>query len=64
MGMIGNPQVEVVIRDFTGLAANVDTHDQDPGGARVQVNAIVERPGELRARRGVRRLVFDSLPEQ
>lgn len=52
----------VVIRDFPGLLANIDPHDQPTGGARVQVNASIERPGELRARRGYRPLTFDDIP--
>lgn len=53
---------KVIIRDFPGLLANIDPHDQPPGGAQVQVNASIERPGEMRARRGYRPLTFDDIP--
>lgn len=53
---------QLVIRDFGGLVCNIDRHDQDPGGAQVQVNAVAEKPGELRVRRGYRVLTFDDVP--
>lgn len=50
----------VVMRDFPGLATNIDPHDLTPGSAQVQVNVTSNRPGELRTREGWRRVKFDE----
>jgi hypothetical protein len=50
----------VAMRDFPGLVTNADPHDLKPGAAQVQVNVASSRPGELRAREGWRRLLFDE----
>jgi hypothetical protein len=58
--MARRPKERAVVRDFSGLEANVDAHDIEAGAGRVQVNAASEVPGELRARRGLRFLDFDD----
>ncbi len=53
------PEGQVQIRDFGGFVANVDPHDVPPGSAAKRINATSVRPGELRARPGVRVVEFD-----
>ena len=48
-----------MIKDFGGFVTNEDPHDLPPGTAIQQVNAQSVRPGELRARLGVRVVQFD-----
>jgi hypothetical protein len=54
------PEAQVVIRDFGGFVSNEDPHDLPPGTAIKQINAMSIRPGELRARSGVKIVQFDS----
>jgi hypothetical protein len=58
MGQESKKSVE--IRDFPGLASDADPHDVAPGAAEVQVNVTGERPGTLRGRPGLKRVVFDE----
>ncbi len=53
------PEAVVAIKDFGGFVTNSDPHDVPPGTAVRQVNATSVRPGELRARPGVRVVQFD-----
>ncbi len=53
------PESQVAIKDFCGFVTNADPHDVPPGTAVKQVNAMSVRPGELRARPGVRVVQFD-----
>ena len=53
------PEAIVPIKDFGGFMTNVDPHDVPPGTAIKQVNATSVRPGELRARPGVKVVQFD-----
>lgn len=53
------PEGQVNIKDFGGFVTNVDPHDVPPGTAIKQVNATSLRPGELRARPGVKVVQFD-----
>jgi hypothetical protein len=53
------PDGQVSIRDFGGFVTNADPHDIAPGTAVRQVNAQSVRPGELRARPGVKVVQFD-----
>lgn len=53
------PEGQVQIRDFGGFVTNADPHDLAPGTATKQINATSARPGELRARSGVRVVQFD-----
>ncbi len=50
----------VAIRDFGGFVTNADPHDVPPGTAVKQMNATSVRPGELRARPGVKVVQFDA----
>jgi hypothetical protein len=50
------PEGQVAIRDFV---TNADPHDLPPGTAAKQINTTSVRPGELRARSGVRVVQFD-----
>ena len=53
------PEASVAIKDFGGFVTNADPHDVPPGTAVRQINATSVRPGELRARPGVRVVQFD-----
>lgn len=58
---MGQPEkTKVVIRDFAGLVTNGDPLDIEVGAAKRQVNAIAERPGELRPRMGYSRVKFED----
>jgi hypothetical protein len=50
----------VVIKDFPGYQSNVDPHDMVAGAAVSQVNAMSQRPGELRVRLGYTVVQFES----
>lgn len=51
---------EVMIKDFSGMASNVDPTDLRPGLAVLQVNVKSIRKGELILRRGLQELSFDA----
>ena len=53
------PEATVTIKDFGGFVTNADPHDVPPGTAVRQINATSVRPGELRARPGVKVVQFD-----
>lgn len=53
------PEGQVIIRDFGGFVSNEDPHDLPPGASIKQINAQSIRPGELRARPGVKVVQFD-----
>lgn len=55
-----DPESAVQMRQFLGMASNVDPRDLKPGVSQVQINVAVIRPGELVVRRGLRELTFDS----
>ncbi|SIO37992.1 hypothetical protein SAMN05444166_4233 [Singulisphaera sp. GP187] len=50
----------VVIKDFPGYSPNLDPHDIPPGVAVTQINAMSQRPGELRVRLGYAVVHFDT----
>jgi hypothetical protein len=50
----------VVMRDFSGMASNMDPHDIPPGQSVHQLNVGVGPQGELRVRLGARVVQFDS----
>ena len=54
------PEAVVAIKDFGGFVTNADPHDVPPGTAIKQLNATSVRPGELRARPGVKVVQFDA----
>ena len=54
------PYGRVVIKDFLGYQPNIDPHDLPPGVAVSQVNAMSQRPGELRVRLGYTVVQFES----
>jgi hypothetical protein len=53
------PDGQVKISDFGGFVTDADPHDLDPGLAVKQINATSVKAGELRARPGVRVVLFD-----
>lgn len=53
------PEATIAIKDFGGFVTNADPHDVPPGTAIRQINATSVRPGELRARPGVKVVQFD-----
>ncbi|GEM_PF-5365200 len=55
------PEVNrVTFKDWPGLASNADPLDLQPGAAQEQDNCYSPRAGELRARQGLRPVVFDT----
>ena len=48
------------IRDWPGLVTQSDRRDIPPGAGFVQINLQSNPPGELRVRRGLRPVTFDS----
>jgi hypothetical protein len=54
------PDSIVRITDFPGMSPGTDQHDNEPGLAWIQVNAVSLFPGELRARRGFRVVRFNQ----
>lgn len=54
------PDNVLVIRDFPGLASNMDTADLEAGKAQVQTNAVCTNNGELRSRLGLRQVTFEN----
>ena len=50
----------VAIRDWPGLVTTSDRKDIPPGAGQIQLNCQSERQGELRVRRGLKRVLFDS----
>ncbi|WP_165231587.1 hypothetical protein [Aquisphaera insulae] len=53
------PEAQVAIKDFGRFETNSDPHDVPPGTAVKQVDAASVRPGELRAKPGVKVVQFD-----
>jgi hypothetical protein len=53
-------QVEVAIKDFRGMASNVDPTDLQPGFAEIQVNVNGYQRGQLEVRRGLREVEFEA----
>lgn len=58
--MADEAEVAVVIRDFSGLASNIDPKEAEPSNAVVQVNATSIRVGELRVRMGLKAVTFEG----
>jgi hypothetical protein len=58
-----DPQGTVDIRDFRGMASNVDPSDLQPGFSTKQVNVEARKRGLLEVRRGLREMTFDSESE-
>lgn len=54
------PKSTVSIRDFMGMATNIDPSNLKPGVARVQINVHGIQRGQLEVRRGLRELVFED----
>ena len=50
----------IVMRDFSGMACNMDPHDLPPGRSVSQINVGVGPQGELRVRLGAVPVRFDS----
>ena len=50
----------VDIRDFRGMASNVDPNDFQPGFSEVQINVNGFKRGELQVRRGLREIEFEG----
>jgi hypothetical protein len=58
---MGQPaRTGAAIRDFPGLATNLDPDDTPPGAAEEQVNAQSGRPGVLEVRPGYQVVSFDA----
>jgi hypothetical protein len=51
---------QVRITDFAGFVPNADPHDLPAGVSVVQINAIAQRPGELRVRHGAKVVSFEN----
>lgn len=54
------PKSMVEIKNFPGLATSVDPHDRPPGASQVQTNLQSTQSGELRVRRGYRKVSFED----
>ena len=54
------PAARVAIRDWPGLVTTSDRKDIPPGAGQTQINLQSERPGEMRVRRGLKRVRFDE----
>lgn len=50
----------VEIRDWSGLVTHADRQDISPGSGRIQVNMQSDSPRQIRVRRGLTRVQFDS----
>ena len=50
----------VEMRDFGGLASNIDGEDVQPGMARVQTNMQILQAGAMEPRPGLRAVTFDN----
>ena len=48
------------IRDFKGMASNLDPTDFEPGVSQLQVNVNGNQRGKLEVRLGLRELVYDT----
>lgn len=58
---MGQPaRVSTEIRDFPGMATDIDPHDTPPGMAEEQVNVQSSRPGTLEVRPGYRFVTFEE----
>lgn len=58
---MGDPARQAVeIRDFQGMASNVDPTDFKPGFSSVQINVDGRTRGVLEVRRGLKVIVFDD----
>jgi hypothetical protein len=53
-------RISTAIRDFPGLATNIDPHDARPGAADEQVNVQSSQPGVLEVRPGYAVVQFDA----
>lgn len=53
-------QTEVAIKDFRGMASNLDPTDIQPGFAEIQINVNGFKRGQLEVRRGLRELTFEA----
>lgn len=51
---------QVVISEFKGMAPTQDPHDLPPELAAIQINCVSIHPGELRARQGVKPVMFTT----
>ena len=54
------PDGAVKIRDFKGMASNLDPTDFEPGVSQLQVNVNGNQRGKLEVRLGLRELVYDT----
>jgi hypothetical protein len=58
---MGEPaRKSVEIRDFQGMASNMDPTDIKPGTSQLQVNVNGYKRGQLEVRRGLREITFES----
>lgn len=55
-----DPEAEVRMRDFRGMATDIDPHDLDPGVSQDQLNIEHLRPGVLSVRGGMRKINFEA----
>jgi hypothetical protein len=53
-------QTEVAIKDFRGMASNVDPTDLQPGYSQIQFNVNGFQRGQLEVRRGLREVEFEA----
>lgn len=50
----------IKIKDFAGLATNVDTLDAKPSGMERQKNLTCVKAGQLTTRKGIRKVTFSN----
>ena len=53
-------ETAVAVRNFRGMASNIDPHDVESGHAVEQVNVYSISLGELIVRAGLREITYDS----
>lgn len=58
--MRSQPRAITVIREFPGMALDIDPHDAPEGLAREQVNAESQERGSLKTRMGYRKVQFEG----
>ena len=58
MGIEADTTLE--IKDFSGMASNMDPNDLKPGVSRQQVNVNAVQRGQLEVRRGMRQVTFEE----
>lgn len=58
--MAQQPRDQVQIKDFNGLASNIDPNDIPPGAAQDQSNVCCIRQAEIHVRKGYVEVTFEE----